>query len=165
MSKKIKYINKVTNLGECKLQTYKNREVSQSYIKQYYNTIANLIGLNSCSRDLMDFLAETMDDNNEVTNSVRVRNRFLEVLKERSMKADGSYQTYADITIIQSFAALVERNCLVKLMKGLYRVNPELFFRGSTKDRMESIKITLEFIEGVRDPSMKVVTKLGAIYR
>jgi hypothetical protein len=160
MDRVVRYISKVNNLGECVLLDRTNKEVGQLYFRQYYNVLANLIGLNPCSRDLMDYLAEVMDSSNEINNNIRVRKKFLEVIKDRSMQPDGTFQDYSDMNIMKSFKALVERGCLIKLMKGQYRVNPELFFKGSDKARMESIKITLEFVEGARDPSMKVVTKM-----
>jgi hypothetical protein len=95
----------------------------------------------------MDYFVNTMNDENVVSTSEYSRNSFITAVE----KASNGEVTYADSNVKKSIQMLVDRNCLIKKARGVYIVNPQMYFnpRKSQEDRMNSIKMVLEFKAGV----------------
>jgi len=158
--RKVQYMDSIRRVGGDNLPKYKYKEVDSSFVKCYYSMYASLVGLNPCSRDLMDYLTEIMDNDNIVRSDSYVRTKFSNYLKSISLKDDGTFVSYADSNVKKAFQTLVDRGCLIKLSKGIFKVNPEIYFRKTETLRMKSIKVTMEFIKGVRDAEMKLMYEL-----
>ena len=73
---KVKYIASVEKVGEEYFPRYKYKEVGVEFVKQFYGGDHNLAGLNSCSRDLIDFLTIMMDEDNICGSDVRTILKF-----------------------------------------------------------------------------------------
>lgn len=158
---KVKYISKIVADDDAfRAQKYETKLVTSTFVKKYYNVLASLAGLNPCSRDLIDYLTEVMDDNNYVYNNSLVRKAFLDYLEKVTKQPDGTFITYSDVNIKKSYQYLTERNCLIKLTKGMFKVNPEFYFRADEKKRLGSIKLLLEFQKGFRNYKMETLYTL-----
>lgn len=154
---KVKYINKIDIVGDYRYPRYTYKSVESDFVKRYYNAFAVLAGLNPCCRDLIEYLVEVMDEDNIVRSDEYARQNFLALLKEKTRQVDGSFVEYSDSNIKKAFQLLTERKCLIKLNRGTYKVNPEIYFKKSESKRLESIKLLLEFQRGVRDTDMKLM--------
>jgi hypothetical protein len=157
MENKVKYVSGIRTFGNEVFPERTTKNIESRFVQKYFNILSYLGGLNSCSRDLIDYLTEVMDEDNIVYNNAIIRNNFLTYMKEVTLKKEGTFVVYSDVNIRKSFQTLQEKECLLKLTKGMYKVNPEIFFRGGEKDRIESIKFVMEFNSGVRNPSMETI--------
>lgn len=155
--KEIGFIKKVIPSDGVYLAKFGNKNVSQDFVRRYYGTFAVLAGLNPCSRDLIDYLVDIMDDDNIIMSNEYTRDKFLEALKESTLLPDGTFIEYSDSNIKKAYQSLVDRDCLIKIKRGVYKVNPEYYFRKSERKRIESIKLILEFKSGVVDSNMKLI--------
>ena len=159
-NEKLQIIKKIVTVDGINIPKYKYKDISQDFVRVYYSTFAVLAGLNPCSRDLMDYLLETMNDDNIVMSNEYSRNNFLDELKQNTVQPDGSFVEYSDSNIKKAYQTLTERRCLFKIKRGVYKVNPEYYFKKSEIKRLESIKLLLEFECGVRDSSMQLIYEL-----
>jgi hypothetical protein len=158
---RVKYVSAITKDKDgYRAQKYESINVETLFVKKYYNVLAILGGLNPCSRDLMEYLTEVMDDNNYVYNNALVRKAFIECLKNVTKKPDGTFVTYSDINVKKSYQTLVSKGSLIKLTKGMYKVNPRYYFKSDAKKRIQAIKILLEFQKGYRDYKMDTLYTL-----
>lgn len=146
-NKKIKYCSELTVDKETGyiLPEYAYSDLVMNSTKRYHNCIYLLARLNKCSRDLLDWLTEQMDDNNIIYSNSVVRQKFRDFVKEVTKEEI----SYADVTIKTAFKTLVNRDLLIPKQRGVYQVNPEYFFKGSEKDRISKVILKLEFSKGV----------------
>jgi len=158
---RIKYINRIDSLEQYNYPRYGYKSVETDFVKRYYNVFAILAGLNPCCRDLMDYLTEVMDEDNVVRSDEYSRQNFLQVLKEQTLQTNGEFVEYSDSNIKKAFQVLTDRKCLIKLNKGLYKVNPEIYFKKNNRKRLEAIKFTLEFQKGVRNTDMELLYEVN----
>ncbi len=97
--------------------------------------------LSRSERIFLDFVSEEMDDNNLITNSFQIRDRFNFLLKKVGQ------DSYSDSTIHKCFNGLTEHHLLYKIKgRGLYQVSPLFFYKGSEEDRAKLIRKNLELI-------------------
>lgn len=160
-TERIKFINKIDRIEEDNYPRYGYRSVETEFVKRYYSVFAILAGLNPCCRDLMDYLTEVMDDDNMVRSDEYSRQNFLQILKEQTLLPSGEFVDYSDSNIKKAFQTLTERRCLIKLNKGVYKVNPEIYFKKSNIKRLEAIKLTIEFQKGVRNTDMELLYEMN----
>ena len=156
-SKELQIVRKVIHVDGVNIPKFKYKDINQDFVRVYYSTFAILAGLNPCSRDLMDYLLETMNDDNMVMSNEYSRDNFLEELKQNTMQPDGTFIEYSDSNIKKAYQLLTERRCLIKIKRGVYKVNPEYYFKKSEVKRLASIKLLLEFECGIRDSSMQLL--------
>lgn len=122
----------------------KKKEIKMSNTKRFHNCLHILLGLNKCQRLLMDWLAEEMDDDNMIISDEHMRSKFIKFIE--SIQVEGEILSYKDQTVANAFHDLVSRNdVLIKFSKGRYRLNPEFYWRGSDKERIEAIMMNLQF--------------------
>lgn len=158
----VKYIDSIRSIGNENFPVYKTLKVDTDFVRSYYNMYASLAGLNPCSRDLMDFLTKEMDDNNIVRSDVYVRTKFLDYIKslKKARERDGKLLSYADSNVKKAFKTLSLNECLIPISKGIFKVNPKIYFKKSDEKRLQSIKVTMEFIKGHRDANMSLQCSL-----
>ena len=157
MENKVTYVSGAKMFGVDVFPERTTKIIEQRFVQKYFRILTYLGGLNPCSRDLIDYLTETMDDDNVVYNNSVIRNNFVAYMKEVTISKEGAFVSYSDVNVRKSFQILQEKNCLIKLTKGMFKVNPELFFRGGEKGRIDNIKLVLEFNSGIRDASMETI--------
>lgn len=114
-------------------------KIDITFTKRYNNSILLLMRLSRAERIFLDFITEEMDDNNYITNSFQIRNKFNALLKKVGQ------DQYAENTIHKTFKNLVETHLLKNCIgRGLYQVNPLFFFKGTEEDRQKCIRKNLE---------------------
>lgn len=155
--KEIRFKKDVKLLDGIYYPKYGKKLVPQDFVKRYYGTFAILAGLNPCSRDLIDYLVDVMDDDNIITSNEYTRDKFLETLKESTIQPDGNFIEYSDSNIKKAYQSLVDRECLIKIKRGVYKVNPEYYFRKSETKRVDSIQLIMEFKSGILDTNMQLI--------
>jgi hypothetical protein len=97
--------------------------------------------LSRSERIFLDFITEEMDDQNFITNSVQIRDKFNGLLIKIGQ------ETYSDGTIHRCFANLVKNHLISKMKgRGLYQVSPIFFFKGSEEQRAKVLRNSLEII-------------------
>jgi len=163
-TEKVKYVGRVDILNDgFKMPRFQYQSIEQEYVKRYHTVFAILAGLSPCARDLMEYLVNTMNEDNIVTTNEYTRGNFLSVLKSATLTSSGDFVTYSDSNVKKAIQTLVDRNCLIKKGRGIYIVNPEIYFnpRGTQRDRMDSIKMILEFKAGTRDVNMQTLYQVS----
>lgn len=104
-------------------------------VKRYFNTTYKLSQLNKGQRLFLDFLLEQMDKDNLIVNSKVLRNQFNALLKHINQP------TYTHNYITRSFKQLTAQELLLSTdNRGIYRVNPIYFFKGTEAMRVKLIK-------------------------
>lgn len=156
---KVKYITKVEGM-DINIPRYNFKDEESQFVKKYYGVFSTLIGLNPCARDLIEYLTEIMNSDNIVRSDDYTRKEFIKQIEEISFKTTGEKVTYSDSNIKKAFSILNERRCLIKLTKGLYKVNPEYYFKKDEKKRLYAIKVVLEFERGIRNFNMDLLYSL-----
>jgi hypothetical protein len=123
------------------------KSVTSDCVKRYRGTTNITMDFDGATRNLLDYLTETMSIGNHVTNSVLNRQFFINHVKKYSNI------TYSDNTVKQAFSKLVASGILRKIEKGKLQVHPAYFFRGKETDR-ESILKTI-FLEDAQKGNLK----------
>lgn len=136
----LKYLDKWIDEDGCKIPEYRYKQIVTAHTKRYHNCLYLLAGLNSSSRDLMDYLCEKMDQNNFVHSNETVREDFIQFIK----RITGDKVEYSHPTVKKSFKILSDKGLLIPRGRGSYIVNPEFFFRKDEKDRLDAIRLILE---------------------
>ncbi len=125
---------------EVVLRNHKVEKVQMSCTKRYYNCLYLLAGLSPCARNLMDFLAERMDENNLIRSDTLVRTQFIEFF-ETITQGDVIYK---DSTVKAAFQLLSQKGLIILQSKGVFKVNPKYFFNGDDKDRIKEIVMQIK---------------------
>jgi hypothetical protein len=100
--------------------------------------------LSRSERIFLDFITEEMDDDNLITNSVQIRDKFNQLLLKIGQ------DQYSNSTIHKCFSGLAEHHLLNKKKgRGLYQVSPLFFYKGSEEDRAKIIRNDLEEINKI----------------
>lgn len=121
------------------------KSVMANHTKRFHNCLYLLAGLNPCTRNLMDFLAEEMNNDNIVHSNKVTKDKFTGFIEGVS---NGTI-TYGDSSIKKAYSTLCDKGLLRKLGRGIYKVNPEYFVKNSDDNRERLLKIELEFQEGI----------------
>jgi hypothetical protein len=121
------------------------KSVLASHTKRYHNCLYLLAGLNTCARNLMDFLTEEMSNDNIVRSDKVTKSKFVEFILNVS---DGKI-AYGESSIKKAYSVLCDKGLIRKLSRGTYKVNPEFFIRNGEDNRERLLKIDLEFAEGL----------------
>lgn len=143
---KLKYVKDKKELGKDKEGNiiydviYSSTEIETSFVRRYHNCLYLLLQLTKGERALMDFLTEEMDSDNIVYNNELVRTKFTELYNkvnpENKFKQD---------SVRLWFQRLSNKNLIIPKVKGMYQVNPMYFFKGKDEERINNIKLMLEF--------------------
>lgn len=137
----LKYLYQWIDEDGIRLPEYRYKQITTNHTKRYHNCLYLLAGLNSSCRDLMDYLCERMDNNNHVHSNETVREDFIDFIR----RITGDNVEYSHATVKKAFKILTDKGLLISLGRGSYMVNPEFFFRREEKDRLEAIRLVLEF--------------------
>ena len=137
----LKYLNKWMEEDGIKLPDYRYKQIVTAYTKRYHNCLYLLAGLNSSTRDLMDYLCEKMDQNNNVHSNETVREDFIQFIS----RITGQKVEYSHATVKKAFKILSDKGLLIPKGRGSYVVNPEFFYRKDEKERLEAVRLILEF--------------------
>jgi hypothetical protein len=130
------------------------KSVVRNHTKRYHNCLYLLAGLNTCARNLMDFLTEEMKSDNVVYSSSHTRDKFKDFI---NVVSKGEVN-YSDSSIKKAFSNLSDKGLVRKVSRGIYKVNPEYFIKNDESKRFDLIKIELEFKEGL-NTKLEIIKK------
>ena len=159
-TEKVKYVGRVELLSDgYRTPRWSYYDAEMEYVKRYHTVFAILAGLSPCARDFMEYLVNNMNDENIVTTNEYTRTDFLDALKKATITQSGEFISYSDSNIKKAVQTLVNRSCLIKKGRGIYMVNPEIYFnpKGSQRERLDTIKMVLEFKSGTRDVNLQTL--------
>lgn len=103
----------------------------------YSGLLLHLKHLTLAEIQLLFYLVQIMDEKNIVRNSTELKKNF-----NRTTKS-----SYSDTTINRGFKKLTELKILITLprrKRGMYRVNPKHFFKGSATKRIRELRYDFE---------------------
>lgn len=137
-----------------------------SHTKRYHNCLYLLAGLNSCSRDLMDYITEEMESDNTFSSNAHFRQRFINFIKANVTYTNTKTNTeetlnYSDASVKKGLALLAEKKLIRSIQKGVYKVNPLYFWKNDEKNRDNEIVLELEFKSGYDTKLETLKTKTG----
>lgn len=113
-------------------------KVEKNYTKKYHCALASLMILSGSARAVLDVAVEVMDKDNLVTNSASFKDDV-----NRLVSIHG--KPFSDNTINKAFAELSREDFLIKGKKrGLYKVNPVYYFKGTEEERIKAIREVAE---------------------
>lgn len=100
--------------------------------------------LSRSERIFLDFITEEMDENNYITNSLQIRNKFNAIFSRAGQTP------FSDKTVQRCFTGLLGAEILRKSKgRGLYQVNPLFYFKGAEIERQKLIRKQLEEINRI----------------
>lgn len=105
-------------------------------VKRYFNCIHKTHSLSPASRNLLDYLTETMNSENEIGNNAFFKMEFIAfIFKTCGIK-------YSDNTINKGFQELKKADILISFAKrkSVYTVNPLYFFKGTEAKRTKLLQ-------------------------
>lgn len=137
---KIRYIEKYVDENGVNMPVYGLKKITTSHVKRYNNCLYLLAGLKGCSRNLMDFLTDQMDSDNNVVSNAAFIKKFIAVMKEAGIE-------YGEDIVKKSFKTLREKGFLLDLegSRGYYKVNPKYFMKNDDSKREELLRLILDF--------------------
>lgn len=141
--KKVEYIDGHHLEGETLVPTIKGVEVMMTGTKRFHNCLYLILGLSKLQRVLMDWISEEMDERNIIRNDAYVRSVFIKFIED--LVIDGEKKTYKDDSVNNAFHALKEAKLLIPISKGVYQVNPNYYWSGNDKSRIEEIMMNIRF--------------------
>ncbi len=115
-------------------------DIETEFVKRYFNSFHLYVKLSKAECVLLNFLTEIMDDENFVSNNDNTFRIFNNLLKKTGQKE------YSKSTVNKSFSALSYHHAIfpIKGKRGIYQVNPWMFFKGSEEQR---VKVVREYLE------------------
>lgn len=127
---------------QTKLPNGVDEKIVLDHTKRFHNCLYLLAGLSPCARNLMDWMAEEMTDNNMIYHTEDNRIKFNEFIK----KITNDKVSYADQTIKQSWAELSKSGLIIpQKSRSMFMVHPKFFWNGNDKKRIDRIMAKLIF--------------------
>jgi hypothetical protein len=152
----------VVDNGEYIEVTMADLEYPMTGVKRYYHTLFRLLQLTGCDRIYLDWLTEVMGTDNSVYINDDEMLRFITSVSEMGVE-------YKVSTVKQAFKRLRARNLLLKTKKasGLFHVNPIFFSKGTERERLQNIRMLMEFdindTTGYNDIKIKIFHDMQTI--
>lgn len=137
------------------------KDITRSHTKRYHNCLYLLAGLNSCCRDLMDFMTEEMDSSNTISTNRYFIDRFISFIENTTSK-DGEKVSYKESSVRKALTTLIQKGLARKVTRGCIRINPEYFWKNNDSKRLDFVKVELEFREKL-DVKLKVWRKKNGV--
>lgn len=142
-SKTISYIDGFQLEGDVMVPVVKGVEIMMTGTKRFHNCLYLIMGLGKLERLLMDWISEEMDDRNIIRNDGFVRGQFINFIS--TLVIDGDNKVYKDQSVNNAFHSLCSSKLLISISKGIYQVNPNYYWSGSDKDRVDEIMMNIRF--------------------
>lgn len=121
-----------------KLPVNQYKLVSKESVKKYCFGYYKLFQLDGTSRNLLDWLVDNMSAENIVENNVHKRQKFIDLAKKDAKII------YLDQTVRKAFQKLTRGGILIPIRKGLFQINPELYFKGDERMRRKILRAIYE---------------------
>jgi hypothetical protein len=118
-----------------KLPKYLTTKYTTFGYKMYNNVQYKLASIDKCAMLLFHFLAEKMDESNNVTHTEVIRNEFMAHAK-KNLNLD-----FKDDTIKKAFYQLVKEDLIIKYkLRSEFTLNPRHVFKSTEEDRKKLIQ-------------------------
>lgn len=148
---KVRYRAGLMHKGELNGKPYAEYEYeyfksSTNHVKRFNNAICLLMGITGCEHHLIDYLSENMTESGYVHNNEVTRQAFITFYSKWKKSNNKSYSDHA---VKKAFQNLADDGFLVSITRGVYLVNPDLYFSAGDDARIKSIKYMMEFKAGV----------------
>lgn len=141
----IKYRSGKKSDGEIDKWEYDIYKADTSHTKRYNQAVCLLMGINGCAHHLIDYLSNNAGEAGYINNNGITISSFIEFHTRHKAKKN---KPYSESAVQKAFTQLASKGFLVRIIKGVYKVNPELYFNGADADRVKRIKMMLEFNKG-----------------
>ena len=123
-----------------------------NYYKVYINDLANLQGLNTTEKMVLELLSANMTFDNLIV--------LIKPIKEKLMKMTGkSYEC-----IEKAVKELAKKKILLREERSCYRVNPKYIAKGKWED-IKALRLVIEYSEQGREISIEKVTPFHIEYK
>jgi len=126
--------------------------VVRSFTRRYHNCMNVLVGLSGCSRNLLEFMIEDMDENNMISTGKYFRSRFVSFMDSVS---EGKIR-YSDSTIKRSIGEIVKVGFALSNGRGYITINPMYYTKNDDTARMIMIKNYLELESGATEKLLEL---------
>lgn len=123
-----------------------------NYYKVYINDLANLQGLNTTEKMVLEILSANMTFDNLIV--------LIKPIKEKLVKLTG--KSFDGIK--KAIQELSKKNVLIKEERACYRVNPKYVAKGKWED-IKALRLVIEYSEKGRDISIEKVTPYHIEYK
>lgn len=115
---------------------YDKARICTSHVKEYDDALPIIARTTPASRNLLMFITREMSSEGIIRNDMHTKDKFRRKMKEWTE----DNVRYTGATIDVCFSELVASNLLIRKGKGLFRVNPEYYYRNSDVKRLDSVK-------------------------
>lgn len=123
-----------------------------NYYKVYINDLANLQGLNTTEKMVLEILSANMTFDNLIV--------LIKPIKEKLVKMTG--KSYDGIK--KAIQELAKKNVLIKEERACYRVNPKYIAKGKWED-IKALRLVIEYSERGREISIEKITPYHIEYK
>lgn len=124
--------------------------------KRYNSAMCLLMGISGCPHHLIDWISGSTGDQGFVNNNSITRESFISFHAKHSK---GNNKTYGHDAVNKAFKRLSDDGFLIPISKGVYKVNPMMYFAGDEDDRIKSIRMMMEFKSGIDTKIIMEVNK------
>jgi len=139
-----------------KLPEFVTKQYTTKCYKMYYNLQYKIAKLDKCAILLFHFLAERMDNSNNIVHVKSLRTEFI----NHSNKNLGI--NYKDETVKKAFAQLVKNDLMIKYdVKSDYTLNPIHVFKGSEEKRIRLLQTLINTINDIPKTKSNYKRALG----
>lgn len=136
--KNIKYRKDIIEKRGINEILYDSINIETDFVKQYKNSISNLFRLTPLATKYILFATENMSIDNIYRHDIYNKQMFIKYLEEA--------QESCNIGSLDKIAVeLVYKGFFTSLNRGIYEINPKLFWKDIEDNRIEKIKLSLEF--------------------
>lgn len=123
-----------------------------NYYKVYINDLANLQGLNTTEKMVLEILSANMTFNNLIV--------IIKPIKEKLVQLTG--KSFDGIK--KAIQELAKKNILLKEDRACYRVNPKYIAKGKWED-IKALRLVIDYTEKGREISIEKVTPFHIEYK
>lgn len=158
---KVRYRSGIAHKGEINGQpyteyTYDYITASLSSVKRFNNAIMLLMGITGCEHHLIEWLSDTMPDSGYISNNEVTRRSFIAFHKRFKKEKN---KPYSEHSVIKAFKRLSDDGFLIPITRGVFMINPMLYFAKTEEERIKSIKWMMEFKAGIETKMTLEVSK------
>ena len=122
------------------LPAMKTAIIEDGFFQHYTAAVLALFKLKGCAKDLILFMATTMDKDNLVDMPLFRKQQFVDLAK-----SEEGTQLYNVRTVDNALSILKKKQFIDSVGPASFKVNPVLFYKGGKERRARAISLHLEF--------------------
>ncbi|MFJ1491859.1 replication/maintenance protein RepL [Capnocytophaga canis] len=142
--KKVRYLKGIDTSKsneQVTIPLWKTEHIETDYVNFYVNSLVKLWQVSATAQSVLLLACQEMDCNNFIINNLHFKTILNSLLKK------AGYSPYQNNTINKCFTELTQVGLLIKKKyygKGIYRVSPQYFFKGSQDLRIKLVREVME---------------------